>query len=279
DHAFLYGHRGRWRGPVYFSETLMFPAIQLNLMSELIYHVTCTGPRSDEVTDEENRHTLTVVSRDFTGLDCTAFAYDLHRPDERYEDRGAHPYGEGVDRYRSWEDLDEAERSFVARQRGLTLLDLLNPHLFGIDGFALGRRRGPDRWVAQLGHALTPFGYSVDARVGLRRGRLRGIFALRNGINAVGWFPTAAAQVIDLRLRRAPLGFDVEADAWLQPRGLRYHERAPAPGGRLALTGHWWVARGATIDATLDGKTAGYVPGSVFLDRNLSLRLGLTARL
>jgi hypothetical protein len=281
DHAFLYGDRGTWRGPVYFSQTLMFPALQFNLMSRLYYHATCAGPRSDEVTDAENREKLTVPSRDFTGLDCTAFAYDLHRPDEPYADRGAHPYGEGVDRYRSWEDLSERERRFTRAQLGFEFLNLLDPHLAGIDGFRLrSRSRSPgDRFIAQVGHTLTPFGHSVDARVGVVRGRLRGLFVLRNGVNARGWFPTVGARVLDIGLRRAPLAFDVDADAWLQPDRLRYDEATRRPGGRLAGTVHWRVHPGASLDLTLDGKTAGYVPGNVFLERNLSLRVGATVRL
>jgi hypothetical protein len=281
DHAFLYGDRGVWRGPLYFSETLMFPALQLNFLNALYYYSTCTGERSDRVTDAENRVTLTVPSRDFTGLDCTAFAYDLHRPDEPYADRGPHPYGDGVDRYRSWEDLDGRERGFLRRQLGLHFLDLLDPHLYAIDGFRLGGRRGAygDRWVARLGHSLTPFGYGIDAEVGLRRRAFAGLFTLRNGINAHGWFPTVAAQLLDVGLRRVPLAFDFDVDAWLQPDRLRHDERRARPGGRLAATMHWRALPGASLDLSLDGKTAGYVPGNVFLAQNLSLRLGVTVRL
>lgn len=281
DHAFLYGDRGVWRGPLYFSETMMFPALQLNFLNALYYYGTCTGPGSDRVTDAENRNTLTVPSRDFTGLDCTAFVYDLHRPDEPYEDRGAHPYGGGVDRYRSWEDLDGRERSFLRRQLAFHFVDLLDPHLFAIDGFRLAGRRGrySDRWVARAGHSLTPFGYSLDAEVGLRRRRFTGLFTLRNGINAQSWFPTATARVLDVGLRRVPLAFDFDVDAWLQPDRLRYDERRARPGGRLAATVRWRAVPAASLDLTLDGKTAGYVPGNVYLERNLSLRLGATVRL
>lgn len=281
DHAFLYGDRGVWRGPLYFGESMMFAALQLNFLNALNYYALCQSERSERVTDAERRRTLTVPSRDFTGLDCTAFAYDLHRPDEPYAARGPHPYGEGVDRYRSWEDLAGDERGFLRRQLGLHFLDLLDPQLYAIDGFRLGGRRAAygDRWIARLGHSLTPFGYSIDAHVGLRRRRLAGLFVLRNGVNAHGWFPTATAQVLDVGLRRAPLAFDFEADAWLQPERLRYDARRPRPGGRLAATLHWRAVPRASFDLTLDGKTAGHVPGNVFLERNLSVRAGATVRL
>lgn len=281
DHAFLYGDRGVWRGPLYLGNTMMLAALQLNFLNALVYYGRCTGPGSDRVTDAENRRTLTTPSRDFTGLDCDAFAYDLHRPDEPYEGRGPHPYGEGVDRYRSWADLDGRERGFLRRQLGLHFLDLLDPHMYAIDGFRGAGRRGAygDRWVARAGHSLTPFGYSVDVEAGLRRRRLTSFFGLRSGINARSWFPTATARVLDMGLRRAPLAFDLELDAWLQPERLRYDERRARPGGRLAATVHWRALPGASLDLALDGKTAGYVPGNVFLERNVSVRLGATLRL
>lgn len=281
DHSFLYGDRGVWRGPLYMGQELMFAALQVNFMSALLYYGQCAGPSSDRVTDAENRGTLPVLSRDFTGLDCNAFVYDLHRPDEPYADRGLHPYGAGVDRYRSWEDLDGRERGFMRRQLGLHFLDLLDPRLYAIDGFRWVGRRGMygDRWIARAGHSLAPFGYSVDAEVGLRRRRLAGLFGLRNGINGQRWFPTATARVLEVGPRRVPLSLDLEADAWLQPDRLRYDERRARPGGRLAATVHWRALPGASFDLTLDGKSAGYVPGNVYLERNLSLRLGATLRL
>jgi hypothetical protein len=41
----------------------------------------------------------------------------------------------------------------------------------------------------------------------------------------------------------------------------------------------WRALPGASLDLSLDGKTAGYVPGNVFLEPNLSVRLGATVRL
>jgi hypothetical protein len=58
-----------------------------------------------------------------------------------------------------------------------------------------------------------------------------------------------------------------------------YGDRGVWPGGRLAATMRWRALPGASLDLSLDGKTAGYVPGNVFLEPNLSVRLGATVRL
>ncbi len=278
DHAFAYGDRGRWRGPFYFSRTWMFPVLQFNELNQIIYFATCAAESNDELTDGENQKRLTVGSRDFTGLDCTAFARDLHRPDEPYNDRGPHPYGEGIDRYVSWSDLSGSERRFVRTQLGLHFLSVLDPHLYGIDGFSLGRRRS-GRWLAQVSHQLTPYGFSVDTRFSLQTGPILGFVTLTHGVNAESYFPGLRAQLVGLPLGRAPLALDATVGGWLQPQGLRFDARRPQVGGQVASTLHWNIASVASFDVELDLKSAGFVPGNVFLDRNLSVRVGTTLRL
>jgi hypothetical protein len=279
DHAFHYGDRGRWWRGVYLAGTWMAPTIAINELSVLVYYGMCASERSDRTVDADNRAHTTVASRDFTGLDCIAYSYDLHRPDEPYAARGPHPYGAGVDRYRSWSDLSGDEQRWLRRQLGLHVLDLLNPHLFGIDGFRLRRGRSDERWIVQAMHGLTPFGATIDAHVGIRRKGMATFVTLRNGWNARSWFPSLALRMIDITHPRAPIAVDVDGELWLQPERLRFDTRAHRLGARVAPTVHFAVARALTIDVTLDAKTAGYVPGNVFLAGNTSFRLGFTARL
>lgn len=278
DDSFVYSAYGRQRGPVYFSRTWMFPLLQINFLNQMVYHATCSNPGNDDLTDSQNRRTLTVESRDFTGLDCVAFAWELHRPDTPYADRGPHPYGNGIDRYRSWSDLDGTERRFVRTQLGLHFLNLLDPHLYGIDGFAFGRG-AEQRWLVQAGHMLTPYGYAIETRVSLLMGPLAGFFALEHGINGQSWFPGVRGQFVGLPLGRAPLSMDAVLGAWLQPKDLRYDTKRVAPGGNVGATLHWHIVPAASFDLELEGKSAGFVPGNVYLDPNLSVRVGATLRL
>ena len=278
DDSFLHGAFGRHRGPVYFSRTWMFPLLQINWLNQMVYHATCSNPSNDELTDTQNRRTLTVESRDFTGLDCTAFAWELHRPDTPYADRGPHPYGNGIDRYRSWSDLDDTERRFVRTQLGLHFLNLLDPHMVGIDGLEFGRGRD-QRWLVQLGHQLTPYGYSIDMRTSILVGPFAGFFAFEHGINGESWFPTLRGQMVGLPLGRAPLSLDAVLGAWLQPKDLRHDTKRVTPGGNVGATLHWHIVPAASFDLELEGKSAGFVPGNVYLDPNLSLRMGATLRL
>ena len=65
----------------------------VTVFNDLIYHSLCVNDELDTMMDEINARETTEASRDFTGPDCTAWVYDLRRPDEPYADRGTHPSG------------------------------------------------------------------------------------------------------------------------------------------------------------------------------------------
>jgi len=276
DEVFFYGGEGEAWGPLYLGDSWMAPVIAMAELNNLFYHLTCLGEDSDALTDEENALRLTIPERDFTGLDCVAWAYDLSRPDEPYEARGAHPYGEGIDRYRSWSDLTAEEQELLTLQARLQLLNVLNPHLYGFNGFNLPG--DGDRWIAQVGHGLTPFGYTVDGRFALKRGELNALVALHNYVSALGWSPGLDVSVLDRRLTDA-LSLDAGVDLWLQPAELRYDADARRPGGRLHGELGWRASQPIELWARVSAKTEGWVRGEVYLEPNVSGRAGLTVHM
>lgn len=275
DATFRDDEHGRTLGPLYLGQTWMYPAMLAEEMSVTLYRLRCVGEDSDVLTDAENRLRTVEADRDFTGLDCTAWVYDMRRPDAPYADRGEHPYGEGVDRYRSWEDLDADERGFLERQALLGLLDLLNPHLYGIDGFALPGEGA--RWIAQAGYMPTPWGYQFELRGGLRLPGLRLGAELHGGVAEAGLFPG-----VDVAWRDIPVGgrvaLDVGVGGWLQPADLRWDASERAPGGRVwtdarvRLTPWLWLQPG------VEAKSEGFVAGNVHLDPAVTGRLAVRVR-
>jgi len=273
DQIFFHDREGEAFGPLYHGDTWMSPVIAMAELNNLFYHLTCVGEDSDALTDEENQLRLTVPERDFTGLDCVAWAYDMSRPDEGYEDRGAHPYGEGIDRYRSWSDLTGDEQELLTQQARLQLLNLLNPHLYGFNGVSLPGEG--DRWIAQVGHGITPFGYTIDGRFALKRGELKALVVLRSFVSAVGWSPGLDVSVLDRPLTDS-LRWDAGLDLWLQPTDLRYDADSRQPGGRAYGELGWQASRRLELWAQAAAKTEGWVRGEVYLDPNVSGRAGMT---
>lgn len=271
DTTFWTDKAGTKLGPFYLGDTWMSPAMLAEIASTTLYLAKCQGEDSDTLTDAENQVRTNEEDRDFTGLDCTAWVYDMRRPDEPFADRGAHPYAEGVDRYRSYEDLTEDERAWLEQQFFLNLLNLLNPHLYGINGVELA---GGGRWVAQVGWLPTPWGYTVDARGGLRLERLHLGLELHAGVAEAGIQPGIDVAWYDIPVT-SWLMVDAGAGGWLQPAAQRWDAAERAPGGRV-----WADARFSVVDALaivpgVAAKSEGFVPGDVHLDPSISGSLAL----
>jgi hypothetical protein len=271
DNTFWTDEQGRRLGPLYLGDTWMLAPLLAETASTVQYFGICMDQGSDTLTDEENQLRLEEPARDFTGLDCTAWVYDMRRPDEPYDARGAHPYGEGVDRYRSWEDLTGDEQEWLASQFWLNLINLLNPHLYGIDGVALGE---DGRWIAQAGYLPAPWGYRVDLRGAVRVPGLHLGVELQGGVAENGLFPG-----LDVEIRDIAIGSRVHVDAglggWLQPKDLRWDATTRSPGGRAWVTGRVAVVPALAVVVGVEGKTEGFVAGNVHLDPAVTANLGL----
>lgn len=247
--------------------------IKLNSSLYIVYSGTSEG---DALTDQINAEDgADVRRRDFTGLDFTAWVYDLHRPAEPYQARGVHPSGVGIDRYRKPSHLTPEERDYLRLQGWLTFLNFLDPHLVGMRGF--GRPDGTT-WTALLRHELAPFGYAIDATAFVRRGRIRLAATARAYVNAEGASPGVDLQLLRFPFRLAGRTFALtpRLALWLQPKDQLFRSAASKAGGLVGLR----VAVGAhRVQPYLEveAKTAGWVAGNPYLDRNLSVRLGLTA--
>lgn len=254
-----------------------------NAINSIAYLNLCAGEDADIFTNEAHAHEgANVQKRDFTGLDCTAWVYDLFRPNEPYAARGTHPSGVGIDRYISWSDLTPAERRYLKRQRNLSLLSLVDPFLFGhvASTVSLPGIETPVRWNAALRHYLTSFGYVVDIDLMLRA-------APYNGRAVVHWYRNQdhAFPGVTFELLRLPVtGFDTlfyistSAAVWAQPVAQSFRTAEAETGGWVSvrtdipLIQHWGYY------AEVDLKTAGWVAGTAYLNANTSARFGVTGR-
>ena len=95
----------------------------------------------------------------------------MQRPDEPFEDRGVHPYGEGIDRYRSLEDLSDSEINY--QEACHHFLNLLNPHFFGINGYIIRRTLVFDWFCA------SSFRYTIDGHFGWVNSGLHSLWLFR----------------------------------------------------------------------------------------------------
>lgn len=248
------------------------------------YVFSGTLPDANEWTAESNQQDgANVAVRDFTGHDFTAWVYDLFRPGEPYEARGVHPSGVGIDRYRKPADLTPEELEFLELQGHLALLNFLDPNLFGLYGLRFSNPFSgrPVKVNARAGHMLTSFGYTIDANIFFRQDAFNLFLVLHSYTNGAQRFPGADVQVIDLpvTIRGKQVALSPRAAVWLQPHKQEFRAASGVLGGLAAIRVDYPLAARFGSYMELEGKTAGWVAGNVHLDRNLSLRLGVTASL
>ncbi len=270
------------RDSFFYERPLRYDLISwwMNLLNSAAYIDLCTSSEADRLTDEANREDGADVSRrDFTGLDFTAWVYDLFRPDEPYEARGVHPSGIGIDRYIRNSDLTDEEKRYLKLQRNLSLLNFISPQMFGIERFSLSNPISGQRLLFNFAvtHHLTCFGYDVSLHAFFREGDVNASFTYHHYSNDEGAFPG-----IESSLTRVPLALGsvrafagVTGALWLQPRGLGFRDGERKPGGLARASLSFPLAERMEIFFQGEVKSEGWVAGIVYLESAAQFQAGI----
>ncbi|CAN5396315.1 hypothetical protein BH09GEM1_BH09GEM1_27760 [soil metagenome] len=239
---------------------------------------------ADSLTAEANRlEGADVAKRDWVGHDFTAWVHDLFRPDEPYTARGIDRSGVGINRYVKASDLTPQEHDFLEREGRLQLINLLDPNLFAFGGVTVRDRwRNTDMRVnVSASHYLTSFGHTIDMNVFLREGAANVFVALHRYTNGARSMPGVDVQVLDAPVTVAgrELVVSPRAALWMQPLDQAFRTTASQVGGLVSLRIRPATAARMSSFVELEAKTAGWVAGTVQLDRNVSVRIGGSVRL
>ena len=264
--------------------TLDDAILWVNYINNISYLYTCASDQSNTITEEiQQQEGDDISERDFTGLDCDAWVYDLFRPDEPYEQRGTHPSGVGLKRYIKNDDLTGDEQDFLKTNFRLSLLNLVNPFLYRFEFFTATNplNRQPFRWNATLRHHLTSFGYSIDANFFYQQNSVNAMAIVHHYFNNTHFYPG-----LELALVRFPvsvfnsrLPLSVRSSVWLQPTAQRFDADSSELGGIATLKFNFPSYRQWETFLEMEAKTQGWVAGNVYLGNNFSVRLGVAAKL
>ena len=240
------------------------PELQVAWAAGLAYLLRCRNINSVALTETLEGLQGSVPERDFAGLDCTAWAYELTTPDEPYADRGTHPSGVGVDRYRHLDDLSPEGRRVLNQALGLHFLGLLDPGLWGIRGFG----QGSARWLVASGGEMTPHGTMLHLTVGRDTDGADFVVDLEQHISESGWRPGlhVAGRRIPLTEGTSALG---ELGLRLQPEGLRWDAETHELGAWLQLGVSQRIAPDWSIEGALGARNRVWVRTLPDLDGGL----------
>ncbi len=220
--------------------------IGLNYMLPPIYHLTCLG-------------------EDVANSDCSIFTTHLYAPQET-PDQAKRPVSDG-------------ERSYMQLMLGLSLVNFLDPFILGIRSFESDTSSGRKvRWNAAVRALPTPFGQDVRLDFFLKTERRGFLFSAHNAFNSRSYFPAIEGEWRD----HLPIGVDVQLRSgfWFQPEAQSFRSATHRPGGRIGLRVGVPFANARVVGyADAEGKTAGWVLGSPFLDANVTVTTGLALNL
>jgi hypothetical protein len=216
--------------------------------------------------------------RDFTGSDPVAWVYDLFRADEPYSARGVHPTGIGIDRYRQKEDLSARELDYFRKTAYWYFANYLSPMMIGFRSLPWGETN--IRWNFFFRHFLTSFGTDLSLNVFLNIDKYNFVAVYHNYQNYEHIFPAIEFEMIDY-----PLGFNgfrtyvsPRIMIGLQPKEQEFFTSEVEFFGLISSRIDFQINTNWLPYLEVIGKTDGWVVGNEFLNKNVSIKLGVSAR-
>jgi hypothetical protein len=266
-----------------------FGLYYLAIFNSIGYVKMCGTPSAaDPLTDEANAKEAAVDSRDFTGMDFIGWTYDLFRPDEPYGNRGIHPSGIGINRYRKTTDLTHEELSYLKKQGTLQFLNLLSPALIPPDMFWVDFNRIPLSGNGLFGaiavhNYLTSFGNDISLSAFLKNRSYNFIFVAHSYQNYRRWFPGFEAHMIDwaMPISSRTLFVSPRIMVGAQPLGQGFKTDKAEFLGLAECRLEFMPSPKSVINPfiELSAKSKGWIAGNEFLNRNVSVRCGIASRL
>jgi hypothetical protein len=251
----------------------------MSTLNSHFYIITSALPEYvDAKTAQMNAIETAIAERDFTGFDMTAWVYDLFRPYEPYQNRGPHPSGTGINRYRTTGDLTGAELDYLRAQGWWQIANYVSPMMFGVRSIPLGDSGFHGNFAFR--HVLTSFGTDFTVEVYLQKAPFNMTFTLHNYSNHQNYFPAIEAELVDFPFSIGNFGMYLSPRVIIgvQPKNQQFKTASAEFWGLFGLRADFMVSKHFLpyLDAAL--KTDGWAAGNEFLEKNASVRIGLSMR-
>lgn len=268
------------RNTFFYNQELRFYILNLFMTynaHNYIFTSTSSKWNGSEV-DTRNMRETSIASRDFSGDDIAAWAYDLFRPNEAFAARGVHPTGVGIDRYIKRSDLTDAERNYIGSQRYWHFFNYVSPMLWGFDRIAIGDTGLYGNFAFR--HLLTSFGTDVSLNIFLKNETFKMVFIFHNYLNYEHWFPAIEAEIVDFPISLGNLYLYVSPRflIGIQPKNQNFKTNSPEFFGLAECRVDFNLSKYILPYFEVSMKTDGWVAGNEFLEKNASIRIGISAR-
>ena len=215
----------------------------------------------------------TMEERDFTGHDFASWVYDLHRPDEPYENRGPHESGVGLNRYINPQDHTLEMTNYIEKMAKRQYLNYLSPTMLGIQNITINDQL---KMNFAIRHYLTPFGDSRELDVLIKYEAYYLLIAPSVFTNKDNSYYGLEVEMVDgiAHLSDHAFRYTPRIVLWSQPENQRYADNKARAGGLFGLKVIHETDQRINYYLDVEAKSRGWVAGNPYLDSNLSLRLG-----
>ena len=256
----------------FFSELDIVP---LYLVIHISDHIYVMNPDN---LDERSKRETTIAERDFTGQDPIGWVYDLFRPNEPYSARGIHPTGTGIDRYRQLDDLTAQERTYFKKVGYWQFVRYISPMVFGFRSLPLGNT--DIRWNFSFSHFLASFGTDLSFKVFLNINKFNFIAAYHNYQNYEHTFPAIEIEMIDYQVQIGNFSMYLSPKIMIgvQPKRQNFFTSEAEFFGLIGTRADFHINKHLFPYLEITAKTNGWVAGNEFLEKNIKLILGVSAR-
>jgi hypothetical protein len=249
----------------------------LNNLNSIQYVRFSSSSQADSLTvKSEKEEGVNIKIRDFTGLDFTPWIYDLSRPNEAYSERGIHPSGVGIRRYRQTSDLTSEELNYLKKMGKMQWLNVISPTMFFINSIKVNNDL---RFNFAMFHYLTSFGYDAGSNFFVDYKDNKVFFALHNYRNLNNSFYGVEVQLVDkvLPLVKHKIFITPSLHLWTQPKNQQFRTSESQFGGKVEVSVSTMLGKIWQPYISASAKTQGWVAGDVFLTDNVSCRFGFRA--
>ena len=245
----------------------------MSLINNWGYLDACASPDTDKDVQEMNAKEVNVEDRDFTGMDLSAWAFELFHPGNKYADRGTHPSGTGINRYIMYDQIGEDGVAYLKKQANRELLNLVSPMMILIPRIRLAHTKSGDIYGNfSMRHYLTSFGDDTSLDLLFDTPWAKFYAAPHLYSNYVKSFPGLEVGVVDQHFCNNRLRLNASANLWSQPEEFR--SDSGKFGGCIAADAAWSFGRFEPY-VEIGGKTAGWLVGNVQLGSTFNCRAGL----
>lgn len=246
----------------------------MNIINNQGYIEACSDPKTDADVEKMNSKEPDIKSRDFTGFDLSAWAYELHHPGVKYSDRGIHPSGNGINRYITSDMIGDEGLDYLKKQSKLEYLNLLSPMMIGFNRIRLGSTQAGE-WYGNFAvrHYLTHFGDDISLDLYLDAPSIKLVAAPHLYSNYDNHFLGFEVGVVDQSFFNDKLLLNATAKVWSQPENFTATEGKF--GGMFTADASVLLSKRWLAYLEVSAKSAGWQQGNVHLDSNFSGRAGL----